>query len=94
MKLTINEYGSVTDESTGKTLLLNGVAMPCGNADPKAALNTKEMVNRCNQHDKLVELNNELVKALSDILRTDWPSFEQKQRYNVVLDKAKELQND
>lgn len=103
MKLTINKYGSITDESTGKTLLLNGVAIPCGNADPKAALNTKEMVKRCNQHDKLVELNKELVEALeaalSDIsiyaIDLKFPADTKAQNLgNKALTKAKELQND
>ena len=64
MKLTKDKYGSIIDEETGKTLLLTGVAMPCGNADPIAAINTEEMFRRVNQHDALAQLNKELVEAL------------------------------
>jgi len=47
--------------------LLDGVAIPCGNADPIAAINTEEMLKRVNQHDALTQINQELVDALNSM---------------------------
>jgi hypothetical protein len=94
MKLTKDKYGSIIDEETGKTLLLTGVAMPCGNADPIAAINTEEMLKRVNQHDALVVMNSELVEALGSVLQyeaLDIHSIEEVSNFEGVLVRAKEL---
>ena len=51
----------------------------------------KAAAHAINQHDALVAMNAELVEALSGLLKTDYMSIEDKDRYRVVVAKAKEL---
>lgn len=57
--LTINELGTI--KLDGETLLLNGVAIPCG-VNNDGDKNTVEMVKRWNSYDK----NQELIAKLLD----------------------------
>ena len=43
------------------------------------------------QHDALVAMNAELVEALGGLLKTDYMSIEEKDKYRVVVAKAREL---
>lgn len=47
-------YGEVVDDS-GKTVLLTGIAMPCGPRNPEAERNTEDMLTAIRYHDRLVE---------------------------------------
>lgn len=72
MQLKIDEYGTIIDERTNDTLLVNGVAFPCSAANTAAIANAKHIVMCVNLHPHLLkkaEMADALLKICEDLLK-------------------------
>jgi len=66
----------------------------CNRCQSDAESNKEEIIKRVNQHDKLVQMDKDLVRALEFNLSNPAIHHKTREEFKVLINKAKELLND